>query len=39
MRKELFGNMSTLEIVGEVVGSVLFMVMLVGFSYGVLLVG
>ena len=39
MRKELFGDMSNWEIVGEVVGGIAFMVMLGGLCFGILLVG
>jgi len=33
MRKELFGDMSNLEIVGEVTGSIAFLVLVVGFVH------
>lgn len=39
MRKELFGDMSNWEIVGEVVGSIAFFVLLGALCYGILLVG
>ena len=39
MRKELFGDMSNWEIVGEVVGGLLFFPLLVALCYGILLVG
>lgn len=38
-RQELFGDMSNWEIVGEVVGSIAFIVMLGGLCFGILLVG
>jgi hypothetical protein len=39
MRKELFGDMSNWEIVGEVVGGLLFFPLLVALCYGILLLG
>lgn len=39
MRKELFGDMSNLEIVGEVLGSIAFFVLLGGLCFGILLLG
>jgi len=39
MRKELFGDMSNFEIVGEVTGSILFLVSLGALCYVILLLG
>lgn len=38
-RKEIFGNMSNREILSELVGGLMFFMFLVGFCFGILLVG
>ena len=39
MREELFGDMSNAEIVGEVIGGILFFALLGSLCFGLLLIG